>query len=80
MTNPLTNAKQKVTIYLPPNVRRFAKMRAAQTNSTLSDYVADKINADMEDMDDIKTIDTVMNDPNIEWVAWENALKELNQS
>ena len=75
MNIPIAN--EKTTVYLPPIVRRFAKMRAAQTNVTLSAYMAGRIQEEMEDLEDIRVIEQIMKDPDTEWIAWEDALKDL---
>ncbi|MDZ7785941.1 MAG: CopG family transcriptional regulator [Candidatus Saccharibacteria bacterium] len=52
---------EKQTVYLPKEFRRYVRMQAARQQMTISDYFIQKIEEDLQDLEDIKAIEEAKN-------------------
>jgi len=62
--NTMSTNDNKTTLYLSPSVSRALKLRAIETNQTMSEYVDRTVAAAIaEDLEDIEAIEKRRNEP-----------------
>ncbi len=67
----------KTTIYLNGRAKKAARMYAVHHGVSLSQILNERLEEYLEDQADITAIDEVMNDPDNDWVPFEEVVKEL---
>jgi hypothetical protein len=71
----MISLNKRATIYLDPQVHRAIKLKAAETEQSISDIVNDALRyALMEDMEDLEALRDRVAEPTI---SYESALKKL---
>ena len=71
---PTKLANEKTTIYLNPQVKRFIQHKAVEEGRSVSAIINDYFADILEDLEDIKEVDTRRNEPTI---PFEHILKDL---
>lgn len=72
-----TNQK-RITVYLDPVIQRALRVKAAETDRTLSDLVNEALRISLaEDAEDLAAFDQRISEPSI---AFEDLVRELKQS
>ncbi len=67
--------KKRTTIYLPDNILKMLKLRSIKANQSISDYISKTVYRDMmEEQEDLKDVQKVLNEPSI---SFEQMIKEL---
>lgn len=71
----MISLNKRATIYLDPQVHRAIKLKAAETEQSISDIVNEALrSALLEDMEDLEALRDRVAEPT---VSYENALKKL---
>jgi predicted DNA-binding protein len=70
----MTKLSERTTIYLNPFVKRYLQYLSLQEKRSLSDIINDEFADMLEDMEDIKIIESRKNEPTI---AWEQVKKDF---
>jgi hypothetical protein len=75
--HPMKNAATRSTIYFEPELHRALRIKAAHTNSSLSNLVNEAVRqALQEDQQDLAAFDERVNEPII---SYEELLKDLKK-
>ncbi len=71
----MVTLNKRATIYLDPQIHRAIKMKAVQTEQSISEIVNDALRHELlEDQEDLEAIKNSINEPSI---SYEAALKKL---
>lgn len=74
----MTNATKRSTIYFDPPLHRALRLKAAETDRSLSDLVNDAVRRSLsEDAEDLAAFEERAKEPSI---AFEDAVKALKRS
>lgn len=74
----MTNATKRSTIYFDPPLHRALRLKAAETDRSLSDLVNDAVRQSLsEDAEDLAAFEVRAKEPSI---AFEDAVKALKRS
>lgn len=61
----MSNLSAKTTIYLEPSVKKFLKHKAVAESRSLSDVINEQFADMLEDLHDIKTVESRKNDDTV---------------
>ena len=74
----MTDATKRSTVYFDPSIHRALRLKAAETDRSVSDLVNDAVRQSLaEDADDLAAFEDRAVEPN---VSFENAVKSLKRS
>jgi hypothetical protein len=73
----MKGTQKRATIYFNPNVHRALRLKAAETDRSISDLVNDAVTLSLaEDEEDLAALEERRSEPNL---AFENVLKDLKK-
>ncbi len=73
----MTNAQKRATVYFDPWLHRALRLKAAETDRSLSDLVNEAVKLSLaEDAEDLAAFDDRKDEPNL---AFENVVKDLKR-
>ena len=73
----MTNGQNRVTVYFDPWLHRALRLKAAETDRSVSDLVNEAVKLSLaEDAEDLAAFDERKDEPNL---AFENAVKDLKK-
>ena len=73
----MSTTQKRATVYLDPEIHRALRVKAAETDRTMSDLVNEAIQLALaEDAEDLAAFDQLATEPNL---PFENVVKELRK-
>ncbi len=73
----MTNGQNRVTVYFDPWLHRALRLKAAETDRSVSDLVNEAVKLSLaEDAEDLAAFDERKDEPNL---AFENVVKDLKR-
>lgn len=76
-TNMSTSSNKRATVYFDPSLHRALRLKAAETDTSVSDLVNEAVRAALaEDADDLETFEVRDTEPDY---AFEEVVKELKR-